>query len=272
MTPAHPSGRVGTPRGSRRSAPWWGASRGPVLTACLASLLAACGESEAPRAGDAAAYAEALAALEEAPAEAARLCAAIDRDELRADCVTAGVERLAATELAAARALCESLPDGAGRDECLFQAAEAGRDPGLCAAAGRFADDCRMHLWTATLQASLPRQTLPAEASELVPPLLEAHGFAPDDGRPWVAVYRMLLGARRPFDRSLCDAVSDEERRTICRDAGRDLYQDLLNNARDTGRFPCEGGPLPPMLAHTPDPELEALIARRRPVDLCPDG
>ena len=152
----------------------------------------------------------------------------------------------------------------------MIQLAEASGQPQLCEGAGRYADDCKLHLWTATLLRELPRDARPAEAEELVPPLLEGHAFDVGDGRPWVAVYRMLMGGRRPFDRGLCDEIPHAERRQICRDASWDLYQDLLNRARDRGRFPCDGSPLPSELISTPDPELEAAIERRRTEDLCP--
>ena len=249
------------------------ASRRPLVGALFALSWAGapgCAGEGGSGASPALSYAQAIEAVAADPSTSARVCRGVVDPILHADCITAGVEAMAAEDLSAATSLCEGLPDGAGKDECFFQAAEAGKDPATCARAGRFDDDCRMHLWTTALLQGLPRATLPAEADAPVEALLVGHTFGPEDGRPWVAVYRTLLGGRRPFDRALCDGISHPERRTICRDAGRDLYNDLLNNARDTGRFPCAGGPLPPMLAHTEDPELEALIDARREGDLCP--
>jgi len=239
-----------------------------LLLLTSVSILSACGPGPDSELSQGLAYSEALAAVAAQPEQASTLCAAVTEPDLHADCVTAAVERLGDAELGGS--LCASLPEGAGRDECVFQLAESSGQPGLCDGAGRYADDCKLHLWTATLLQELPREARPAQAEALIPPLLEGHAFEDGDGRPWVAVYRMLMGARRPFDRALCDEIPHEERRQICRDASRDLYQDLLNRARDRDRFPCDGSPLPSELVFTPDPELEALIERRRTEDLCP--
>ena len=242
----------------------------PAIPSILGGLLAGC--TPDPGADDTVAYAEALTAVRADPTTAAVACARVGDLDLRADCTTAAVEVLALDREPAAAELCRSLPEGVGRDECWFQLADVSGSAAWCGDAGRFRDDCRMHLWTQLLLARLPRNSTPAEAVTAARPLLAQTDFTEDDGRPWVAVFRMSLGPRRPFDRSLCDAIEDATLTGICRDAGRDLYGDLLNHARDKGRFPCDGGPLPTELQTAPDPELAALVEARREVDLCPPG
>ena len=215
-------------------------------------------------------YATALAEIDAHPEQAATTCATLPSGVLRADCITAAAERLAGGDPAAAAALCGGLEAGVGRDECHFQVAEQSTDPRWCAQAGRFEGDCAMHLWTQTLQQQLPHGLGPGEVEALVEPLLATHGFAPEDGRPWIALYRMVHGSRRPVDRPGCARAPRPVLVKLCQDAALDLYGDLLNHARDTGTFPCDGGPLPALLAAVPDPELEALVARRRTEDLCP--
>jgi hypothetical protein len=239
-------------------------------TTTLLLLLACHGAPPRPGAADGAAYADALAAVARDPAGAAAHCAAVPDAALRADCVTAGAEALAKPDPDAAAGLCAGLPDGVGRDECGFQVAERTEDAARCDAAGRFADDCRMHLWTRAVQRAFPPGTHPDEAEPELARLAAAAGFGPDDPRPWIAATRHLLGRMRPLDRGRCDGLSAPTRRKVCKDAARDLFHDRLNHARDTGTFPCDGGPLPDVLQHTPDPELDAIIAERKGRDLCP--
>jgi hypothetical protein len=114
----------------------------------------------------------------------------------------------------------------------------------------------------------LPRRARPGEHEEEAARRIAAAGLAEDDMRPWSAFYRHVLGSTRPIDRASCDRVTDPARREACRQTGLALYQDLLNMARDRQLYPCDGGPLPSLLTHTPDPELDALRAGR--TDLCP--
>lgn len=217
-------------------------------------------------------YTEALSAAVADPENAAVHCGGLIDPTLHADCITAAVERLKPGQAEAGARLCEELPEGTGRDECWFQLAENSADPTWCDRAGRFMDDCRLHMWTGDLMQKLPRDLSPVEAEPVARELLERHRFDADDGRPWVAVFRMTMGRRRPIDRSLCDGLSTAERQRICRDASRDLYNDLLNHSRDKGDFPCDGSPLPSHLQYVDDPGLDALVAERRAADLCPGG
>ena len=204
------------------------------------------------------------------PRAAVDACSAVRDPGLRADCVTAGAEALAAQDAAAASALCASLPPSVGADECAFQVAEKASDPAACEAAGRFADDCRLHLWSQRLRRLVPKGAAPGEVEGAAREALPTFGFSADDPRPWSALYRAVLGGRRPFDRAACDGAPDDALREACRQTGLAHYADLLNYARDSGQFPCDGGDLPAILVSTPDPELDAMVARRRAEDLCP--
>lgn len=127
-----------------------------------------------------------------------------------------------------------------------------------------------MHVWARVLAASIPAGTAVDAAEPSVASLARAAGFGPDDPRPWVVFARHLLGSKMPLDRGRCRSLQDRTRRRVCRDATRDLFHDRLNHARDTRTFPCDGGPMPSLLAHTADAELEAILAERRAGDLCP--
>lgn len=221
-----------------------------------------------PEAADAAAYPLALQEALAAPSEAAEICAAVASLALRGDCVTAAAEQLAKTAPERAEGLCRALPDGLHRDECAFQVAEASDDPARCADAGRFADDCRMHLWTRALSRDLPRGARPGEVEAALRDRLGAYGFPEGDPRPWSALYRHLLSRAALLDRQRCAEAPDAALQEACRQTGLALYQDRLNYARDKKIYPCDGGPLPSILLTAPDPELDALRAARE--DLCP--
>ena len=219
---------------------------------------------------DPAAYAAALAAVAADPAAGAEQCRALTTDAERTDCLSAAAEGLARAEPAAAATLCAELPDGLWRDECGFQVAEVAGDPARCAAAGRFAEDCRMHLWSRAVARALPAAPSPTQAAEPIARLALDFGFDAADPRPWVAAWRIVGAQMDPLDRAACDALP-AERADGCRATLRDLYADRLNHARDTRRFPCDGQPLTGRLAYAaPDPELDALVASRREADLCP--
>jgi hypothetical protein len=141
-----------------------------------------------------------------------------------------------------------------------------------CDAAGPFQADCKMHLLSGRLQTLTEHDQ--AQLGAGVFDLGRALKFEADDVRPWVAASRWWLGLSSPLDRSRCNALETDATTldvvAICRKAGTQLYADRLNHARDTRAFPCDGGPLPPSLQTTADPELAALTLYRRDVDLCP--
>lgn len=226
-------------------------------------LLLAC------RAGDdARAYPDALTAVAAAPDRALELCAPVADEALRADCVLAGAEALAERSPKEARALCDGLPQGLSRDECVFQVAERTDDPGLCASAGAFTDDCRLHLWSRSLRTLLPAGAKPGEVEAKAEAALARYGFAAGDPRPWSALYRELLSRQRPLDRASCAEAPTDAQREACRQTGISVYDDRLNMARDRHLVRC-GEALPGLLETTADPELDALRARRWS-ELCP--
>ncbi len=166
----------------------------------------------------------------------------------------------------ATRGSCDSLV-GAAHDECIFRAAEAAGDAKMCRDAGAFADDCRLHLFSAGFARWAPSDPTAGRDEAMVEPHILDAGLAVDDPRPWSAWYRHVLSARRPIDRAGCTAIPLELRREACLHTGIALYNDLLNMARDKKLYPCDGGALPEVLTTTPDPELDAVRAARK--DLC---
>ena len=163
---------------------------------------------------------------------------------------------------------CAEVVDELERAECTFLDAEATSNPARCKDAGPFEADCRMHLWTASFTRWAPKRALPGTLDDEAATRIAALGFPAGDPAPWSAWYRWTLGHSRPLDRSLRPTLATTERVDACLQTGIALYMDLLNMARDQHTYPCDGGPIPPRLATTADPELDALRAGR--TDLCP--
>ncbi len=94
-------------------------------------------------------------------------------------------------------------------------------------------------------------------------------GLAQDDPRAWSSWFRWVLGQQATLDRSVCHALEPAVAEACWR-TGQALYDDRLNQARDQGLYPCDGGATPALLAHAPDEELDALRMARERIDLCP--
>ncbi|MCK6505348.1 hypothetical protein L6R53_18430 [Myxococcota bacterium] len=242
----------------------------PPATLALATLALAGAGCARPDAAQAArSYAEALAAVAEDPAAGAGRCLALSWPALREDCAAAAAERLARADAEEAAALCDALDPGPGRDECHFVVAEGSKDARRCDRAGTFADDCRLHRLSADLAALVPAPQGPGDFEAALAQVLPAYGLLPDDPRPWSAAYRHVLDRSLPLDRGRCGAVTEPARAEACRHTAVALLHDRLNAARSSRTFPCDGGPLPPLLEYVPDPELDAAVAARRERDLC---
>lgn len=182
-------------------------------------------------------------------------CGGLPAGALRDDCL-------------AERGECAAVADPLARDECGFARAEREGDIELCTTAGRFEVDCRMHLWSVAVRALPPDACNLATYEPELAALAAAKGFAADDPRPWSAYFRHCLLRSRPFDRSRCSALAAPFTREACENTALAAFDDLLNMARDRKLYPCDGGPLPPVLSYAPDPALDALVQRRS--DLCP--
>ncbi len=245
-----------------------------LLVATTAALLG-CGAEGGP-AIDQARYTEALETAPQDPAAAWEACEPIMDPGLLGDCRLAVMERWASRKGAHSEELlarCASLQPQRTAWECAFQVGERRGDPGACAQAGDFADDCRLHLLSRGLRAWVG-----AEASAAEPVLHErlraetaAVELPEDDPRAWSAFFRAALDKPRLLSRAPC-RVLGVPLQEICLETGRSLYDDRLNRARDRGLYPCEGAELPAMLHIDEDPELEALRAKRHERDLCPPG
>lgn len=230
----------------------------------LLLTLAGCGSDDA--AADRRRYVAALASGD---------CAGVQTPDLRDDCALAAAGHAAEPGTSAeARhaAVCGAVSADAARDECAFLVAERYRAPSLCRQAGRYADDCALHVVSAAFAvAKAPTEAWAAEQ-------IAASGLAPDDPRPWSAYYRDRLGRSAPLDRAACAALDDAPARPdratraeACRQTALAVFDDRLNAARDRRRFRCEAGvvqpPLPALVQWVPDPDLDAAWARR--TDLC---
>ena len=223
-------------------------------------LSLACTDARTSRPAEASAYADALALAEDVGAGLSACTAR--RRPARADFPRAAPSARKHGPRAAAETR-DALAPGLWRDECHFQVAERSADAARCGQAGRFAEDCRMHLWSRQVAGALGPDATPASAVEALTPQAEQAGFAPDDPRPWIATFRLLGARMQPLDRRGCAAIGDGFRADTRRDALRDHYNDRLNHARHP-RLPLRRPNLSGALAYVaPDPEFDGQAQRR---------
>ncbi len=180
---------------------------------------------------------------------------------LRAECV------LSTLESNPDPALC-ALVEGDAANECHFRIAEHTDNPARCKEAGPHADACRLHIFSQRLTSWLPMDAPLPQIADLAPEYMNAVGLSPQDPRPWSATWRTVLASRHPLDRSTCKALPSALQQAACLHTGIALFHDQLTRAASLGTDLCRG-PLPPSLAHAPDPDLEHALKRRRENDLC---
>lgn len=214
-------------------------------------LLFACGREPVP---DAKLYRNGLASGD---------CSPIRDSKLRDDCWVATAE----TKSLRARP-CDLVSGDRYKGECWFVIAEREKDASYCSKAGVFTDDCALHVLSGGFASWVKAESVPGDQDAEFEERIKTSGMKATDPRPWSAYYRWVLGQHRPLDRKSCAKVEDPMRREACEKTGLAVYNDLLNNARDRKLLPCPSlKPLPPELAHTPDPELDSLLSSRE--DLC---
>ena len=189
-------------------------------------------------------------------------CATVVDERLHDTCVVAAVERTRQDRCAEARGQ-------RAREECAFRLAEKRLDASICRRAGAFAEDCALHVLSTGFMVWAPAGALPGgPVEEEVARRIAAAGLRDDDMRPWSAWYRWVLGAQQSLDRSTCARVAPAARREACTRTGLTVFEDRINRTRDTrapdGTSALACGANPRLLAHAPDPDLDALLLRRR--------
>ncbi len=203
-----------------------------------------------------------LQAPKQAPAQD---CHSLGVYALISTCVLAAIESTSPSEINPG--ICEVLKDR-DRDECHFRIAERTDAPALCAQAGEFEGSCRMHVFSQRfpkwLNTALPLQ----EIAEQAPSFISDVGLSSADPRPWSAIWRSVLGANPPLDRSRCQNLVNPMQQEACAHTAVALFQDQLTRGWTQGLDLCEGD-LPPHLAPVPDPILEETLALRRSQNLC---
>lgn len=223
--------------------------RGLLVLGALAAACTPTPEARTPRVPYAVAWARALQT---------GACDAVREPELRDSCLIALVERRGVER-------CGEIAAGAAQDECAFRLAETLRTPERCREAGRYAEDCALHVLSNTFLVDAPEARPGGPEEAALAERIGASGLPTDDPRAWTAWYRWALGRHAPLDRSACVNVAGEARRGICRAAGRGLYEDRLRHARDSGTLTCATPNDDPLLQHTADPELDALLVAYLP-------
>lgn len=195
----------------------------------------ACLSSSCSRAGqpsDARSYSEALALTLSDPEGALRLCRSLEDVGERDDChwVVAGV--VVEEDLGRAAEICDAL-DALGRDECFFILAEQLMQADLCLRAGRFEENCQLHLFGRLLQERAPAGTRPADIEALAREQMRAVG-APADSYPfWVAAHDGLFMRDPSLTREDCDGVTPAASRRACLSAAGGGARRFINLEED---------------------------------------
>lgn len=246
------------------------------ILACMPLLLAFAGcTPPGPVGTDSKLYVQALIHAHDIPKAGYQDCRHIRNAILRADCGLAAIEGMAKDPDETTASLlqrCRTVAVGTWLDECAFQVAEKRNDSLACDHAGRFQDDCRLHLFSTGLRSWVSENARvdDPEIGRRAEKEIQKNGLPATDGRAWSAFYRWVLGRQAPLDRAACASIAESERRSICMETGKALYTDRLNHARDSRSFPCQGGAMPTELEVVQDPELLSLRTQRAAQDLCP--
>ena len=201
------------------------------------------------------------------PEKAYEICRTIGR-KIHDDCLLAAVEK-AQGDLET-DAWCDEMSTTVYRDECFFLSAERHGDFGACEKAGKFADDCRLHVWSKSLPKKWPGSMSMSDGVVSLRKHMEEWGISPSDPRYWSAAFRHRYMGQIILDRQECETLSDPDLFKACWSTGRVVFQDKLFRERDFfGPFPCPGAVPSPRLRHSPDPELDQLFADLPPHPEC---
>lgn len=210
------------------------------------STAAACTVDPPPRPlPDAHAYLDATRLVATDPFAAADRCADVG-GSAGDECVAWAAGAAARTDADRALGLCERITEPLWRDECGFLVAEStyatagAKDAAArCAQAGRFADNCLMHVWKAHAAALVAERGLTDAAIAYGDAYAWADGVIPRDDalaeQFWDVFFDAALVDRdgrpaRPVDLGWCDALTDELAGR-CRHAVPLTLQRALNRA-----------------------------------------
>lgn len=188
-------------------------------------------------------------------------CRSIPDAALKADCVSLAVEQMARRDAKQARAWCDVLDLGVGREECIFQVAERINDREMCSEAGKFKENCLAHVWAHEIDAMFPTEISPPEAELIAADGMRRFGLAPESEGPWVEVFRHILDIPGTMQRGRCDGMGNPKLITTCRETARDLFADRAEQAVRNGQVKC-GVPVRAELDPGGDPELDEILGR----------
>lgn len=210
-----------------------------------ALLILACSSAIEPL-PDVDAYAEAARIAPEDPAAAADLCARVE-GEAGAECMALTAAEVSTSDLDLATQLCARVEEGVWRDECGFLVADGAVRSGhvdeagpICAQAGRFADNCLMHVWkrhaaicvdqSAELQAASDCHQLSFAWSEGL--LTADEGL---EARFWDVFFDAAVGGAKGgaahIDFARCEELTDETLRDRCEHVIPFTLQRALNRS-----------------------------------------
>jgi hypothetical protein len=204
-------------------------------------LLLACGEPERPDVGR---YVEAARLAGTDPVAAAAACEGVG-GVAQSECSAWAAAAVARTDAAAAHEICAGIGDEVWRDECGFLVAEetvraVGAEAAArgCAQAGRFSDNCLMHVWKGHARALVAEKGFATASGEFGAALGWADGVIQKDealeNRFWDLFFDAAMGTAgesvAPLDTAFC-ATLDADLAERCRRGVPASLQRALNRA-----------------------------------------
>ena len=175
---------------------------------------------------------EVSAALElvaESPMQTNTLCASIEPEHAKNECILMGVDKLSREDVSTAESLCSTLKDAA-KGECWFRLAERHDNAEFCTQAAPFDFDCTMHL----LSRWLFRHP-ETDWDEMVDQA-NLYGVDPTSKEGETVLYRHVLSLKRPMQLHVC---LDLPNPGACERAATSIYRDRLRFVENQGTFPC---------------------------------
>lgn len=163
------------------------------------------------------------------PVQTKVLCASIEPEHAKNECVLMGVDKLSRDKVSIATDLCSTLR-GRAKGECWFRLAERHDSADFCTEAIPFEFDCTMHL----LSRWLFRHP-DAEWTEMIE-RASIYGVDSTSKEGETVLYRHITSLEQPMQLQICTGLPNP---IACERAAQSIYRDRLRFVENQGTFPC---------------------------------
>ena len=172
-----------------------------------------------------------LELVAKSPLQTNTLCASIEPEHAKDECVLMGVEKLSREDVSTAESLCSTLTlNSTARGECWFRLAERHDNAEFCTQAEPFDFDCTMHL----LSRWLFRH--PETGWDEMIDRAHLYGVDSTSKEGATLLYRHVLSLKQPMRLHVCLDLPNPK---ACERAATSIYRDRLRFVEHQGTFPC---------------------------------